>query len=173
MSDSSNNLALNLDHCFSTDWTLWEGLQDSWSGDDVKGYLENFSESTRQELLGMGHVLTEYHTYEGHGSPGKSRAWMRNGNLLMLEVNYPQVGVAPAEIMEAWGKPEGEMDFIDGVMDYERMAKVYASKGMCLMLTMSQKYIMRVLFFQPCSYDDYFGSLAPYMHTGDRIGNRY
>ena len=173
MSDLNMDFTTNLNNCFSTDWETWGGLKGNWAVEDVKTYLENFSEATQQDLLGMGHVLTEYHTYQGHGSRGESRVWVRDGDLLMLEVNYPQIGVAPTEILEAWGKPEGEMDFFDGIMDYERMAKVYASKGMCLMLTMSQKFIMRVLFFNPCSYDDYFGSIAPYMHSGDRIGNRY
>ena len=168
-----STLNSNLDNCFSGNWIRGGGLVAKWPVAEVGEYLENFSVGTQQELLGMGHVLTEFHTYHGHGSRGISRAWVRDGGLLMLEVNFPDVGLSPADIMAAWGRPEGEMDFIDGIMSYERMAKVYASKGICLMLTMSHRNIVRVLFFEPCTYDDYYGSIAPYMHSGDRIGNRY
>lgn len=173
MNNSEKDFAATMESVFTTDWKLWDGLKGNWSIDALPGVLENYSSTRNEDLLGMGHVLTEYHTYKGHGSRGTSRVWVRNGEVLMVEVNYPQVGIDPSVIMEAWGAPEGEMGYFDGMIDFPQGAKAYPSKGMCLMLTTSQKHIVRALFFNPCSYDDYFGSLAPYMHSGNRIGNRY
>ena len=173
MSDLNDKVASQIGNFFSGNWQGWEGGLGDWTLNDLNGHLDSISDTTRQELLGMGHVLTEYHTFEKEGSRGASRLWVRNDKVLMLEVNYPQTGSGPEEIMQAWGAPEGQMDFIDGIMDYENCAKVYASKGVCLMVSMSGKSTVRALFFTPCSYDHYFGSIAPYMHTGDRIGNRY
>jgi|GEM_PF-6127930 len=157
----------------STDWQEWQGISVDYNLSEITNHLPGLSETSKQDLLGMGHVPTDYHAFQREGHPGESRVWMRGEKLLMLDLKTPKPEASPEAILEAMGEPEGTMEFFEGMMDYADGAKVYASKGICLFLSRGNRAVLRVLFFAPTDYETYYGEIAPYMHSGDRIGNRF
>lgn len=169
----STTCQASLDACFQGDWTAWSGLPGDCPTEEIPAYFDQFSPDVHQELLGLAHLLTDYHLFEHEACRGASRIWFREEKLLMLEVNYPTLGLTPPELLEKLGPAEGEMDYFDGDMDFEDCAKVYASKGLCVMVSMSGQTYRRLVFFTPCTFEAYKDQLAPYMHSGDRLANQY
>lgn len=157
----------------SSDWQEWKGIEGDHLLADLATQIEGLAETPKPDLLGMGHVKTDYHSFRREGHPGESRVWMRGEKLLMLDLKNPNPEASVEDMLAALGEPEGTMEFFEGMMDFEDGAKVYASKGICLFTSRGNRSILRVLFFAPTDYDTYYGELAPYMHSGDRIGNRY
>lgn len=91
----------------------------------------------------------------GFDEPLRASLDEADGRVALLDVEYPELVVSPAEVLAGMGEPQTRLDFSWDTLMLERAEWVWPARGVALQVNPETDVWLRWMVFSPTSLDGY------------------
>ncbi len=154
------------------DWKAWRGLPASCSMAELAARYPQLSAGSGRANLGSDVVPAEFKTLQlaGHGKP--LRVWYREGAVVEIELEYPEIEGGFSTLSAIFGEPAATLDYYQRTVRYDKSAFVYPDRGIAVLYNPSRSAVIRIYLFAPTTLDAYERSLHHPVEPARRLPAR-
>jgi len=142
--------------------TGWQGLPGGLRGVPRDDALD--------VVLGSDRVGAELVLLDDPGAGCSARAWLRNGEVVLVEVSWR--AAAPAWPADGLEPPEARHDIQDGLVVVNAGERVYPGRGLCVVTNQDGTLARHFFGFVPTTLEAYARELRPDLGTVRRPAGR-
>jgi len=139
----------------------WYGLPMECTYGDLESEFKRFRDEYGQGGLGRKHVITRYRIHLAEGYAHHLKEYFRQEHIALIQIEYPALPYAAADLLQRLGPPEFELDYHREVMPVPKGAWVYPARGLTLFLDAGRSAIMGIGLFHPCHLAEYLDDIHP------------
>ena len=135
------------------DFTGWTGLPETCSLTEVTERFRLVNDGYGLALIGRFKRQFRMLVMEGYDHP--VRVWSDESRVLMLDVEYPSLSPAVADLLNHLGEPEAKFDYHWRTMRIEKGEWVYADRGLTLFLSSDHSRTFQLAVFPRTTMQGY------------------
>lgn len=156
----------------SRDWKAWTGLPAGCPVAELAARYPQLSQGSGRANLGEDVVPAGFRTLQLEGYRKPLRVWHRDGAVVQIDIEYPEIDDAFATFSAAFGAPAAELDYYQRTVRYEKSAFVYPERGLAVLYDPSRAAVIRLYLFAPTTLDAYRKTLHHPLQPARRLPAR-
>ena len=146
------------------DFTRWTGLPESCSLTEVTQQFRLMNEG--YGLAALGNIKREFRLLIVEGYDHPIRVWSEGPEVLMLDVEYPNLVSGRADLLNHLGEPQAKLDYDWGTIQIEKGEWVYADRGLTVFVESDNPTIFHLAVFPRTTMPGYEQNFR--LHLGER-----
>lgn len=111
--------------------------------------------SPTRGLLGEPARDIELRRYQVRGWKQELRGWFERGSLNLIDTDYPEPAQGWRALVDSLGEPDARLDYAWSRFVLTGAERVYARRGLSLIVKEDPGLLLRIAFFAPTSVDTY------------------
>jgi hypothetical protein len=147
------------------DFRNWQGLPKLIQFADVVRLWPVESDWEGTGLLGSEQDEHQYHYVRIRDFDRSGRVWLQQGEVILLDVEYPPPTASLDELVGQLGEPEGIQDSYLGTLLIEKSEWIYAQRGLTLFVNPETRMLLRMAAFQQSDLESYLRHLRLNLRT--------
>jgi hypothetical protein len=141
-------------HAFAErNFSQWRGLPGKCSLSEVTSMFSLLNNGVGLARLGQRKANFMMLVVVGYTHP--VRAWLEEGRIFMLDVEYPAVLPSLKNLLGELEEPTAKLDFFWGTLQLKQSEWVYSNRGLTLFINPDNNILLRLAAFSPTTMDAY------------------